>query len=329
MRPVSIWREVPGSCAQPHDASTVVTIGNFDGVHRGHQYVLGQAKRDGNARELPVVAVTFDPLPLAVLAPDHAPARLSTLARRIELLKQHGADDVHVLAFDADMASWTPHEFIDRILVRELSAASLIVGENFRFGHKAAGDVALLSERGAELGFSVTGLELEGHTEHAGLKHEAQVPHSSTLARRLVSGGDLPTAATVLGRPHEVCGSVVRGDQRGTELGFPTANMPVNESYAVPPDGVYAGWLVGPDGTRMPNAISVGTNPTFNGAHRRIESHVIDRTDLELYDAQVRVEFISQLRPMHDFSSVDELVRQMHADIDSARTVLDEAASTD
>lgn len=312
-----IWRDAPGARLRPAETPTAVTIGNFDGVHRGHQYVLRQAVDVGAEHGLPVTAVTFDPHPLVVLAPDHAPARLTTLERRIELLRANGADVVYVLAFSDDMAGWSPQEFINRVLIDQLRARQVIVGQNFRFGHKAAGDIDVLKDQGAAHGFQVTGLELTGASAV-----NSPAPYSSTLVRRLVGGGDLPAASEVLGRPHEVCGSITRGDGRGRELGFPTANMPVDESYAVPPDGVYTGWLVTPDGRRLPNAISVGTNPTFRGSERRIESYAIDHSDLDLYDSYVRVEFVEQLRPMQSFASVDALVAQMAEDVDTARTAL-------
>ena len=212
------------------------------------------------------MAVTFDPLPREVLAPDRAPKRLTTVERRVELLRVHGADEVRVLAFSREMAGWSPEEFIERVLVDELKASAVVVGENFRFGSQAAGDVDLLRSAGIEAGFAVEGLVLEGGAE----------PFSSTLVRAHVAAGRLPEAAAVLGRPHEVSGVVVEGDRRGRSLGFPTANVPVDDAYAVPPDGVYAGRLdIG--GEVLPAAISVGTNPTFDGHDRRVESYVIDR----------------------------------------------------
>lgn len=317
---MSIWREAPAASTAPSDSPAVVTVGNFDGVHRGHQHVLERAKDEGARLGLPVTTVTFDPHPVDVLAPNHAPARLTTLPRRIDLLLEHGADVVRVLGFNEEIAAWPPESFIERIVIDELRAAAVIVGKNFRFGHKAAGDIALLSEYGKAHGFDVIGLDLEGAPMYDG--PESQLPYSSTLARRLIGGGDLPAAADVLGRPHEICGDIMRGDGRGRELGYPTANMPVDESYAVPPDGVYAGWLVDTAGHRLPNAISVGTNPTFNGRERRIESHIVDSDDLDLYDTCVRVELIEQLRPMQRFDSVDALVRQMDTDVDAARHTL-------
>jgi len=312
---VTIWRDLDGAETAPRSRPAAVTVGSFDGVHRGHQHVLA-ATRDA-ADESEVVAVTFDPLPREVLTPDRAPKRLTTIERRVELLRFHGADEVRVLAFSREMASWSPEEFIERVIVDELKASTVVVGENFRFGSRAAGNVDLLRSAGSEKGFTVEGLTLEGGAE----------PFSSTLARAHVAAGHLPEAAEVLGRPHEVSGVVVEGDRRGRSLGFPTANFPVDDTYAVPPDGVYAGRLdIG--GEVLPAAISVGTNPTFDGRDRRVESYAIDRPagggTLELYGKLVRVELVRRLRGMDVFDTVDALVAQMHEDVADARSVLAE-----
>lgn len=310
---MTTWRDLDGAETTPRTDPAAVTVGGFDGVHRGHQHVLA-ATRDA-ADGAAVVAVTFDPLPREVLAPDRAPKRLTTIERRVELLRIHGADEVRVLAFSREMAGWSPEEFIQRVLVDELKATAVVVGENFRFGSQAAGNVDLLRSAGAEAGFSVEGLTLEGGAE----------PFSSTLVREHVSAGHMPEAAVVLGRPHEVSGVVVEGDHRGRSLGFPTANVPVDDRYAVPPDGVYAGRLdIG--GEVLPAAISVGTNPTFDGRDRRVESYAIDHPSaeggLDLYDRLVRVEFARRLRSMDVFDTVDALVAQMHEDVADTRSVL-------
>ena len=310
---MTIWRDLDGAETTPRSDPAAVTVGGFDGVHRGHQHVLA-ATRDA-ADGAAVVAVTFDPLPREVLAPDRAPKRLTTLERRIELLRVHGADEVRVLAFSREMAGWSPEEFIKRALVDELKASVVVVGENFRFGSRAAGDVDLLRSAGPQAGFTVEGLTLEG----------GAAPFSSTLVREHVAAGHMPEAAEVLGRPHEVCGVVVEGDRRGRSLGFPTANVPVDDMYAVPPDGVYAGRLdVG--GEVLAAAISVGTNPTFDGRDRRVEAYAIDRPadggTLELYGKLVRVEFVRRLRGMDVFDTVDALVAQMHEDVADTRSVL-------
>jgi riboflavin kinase/FMN adenylyltransferase len=308
--PVTIWRDIAGAATSRRSQPAAVTVGNFDGVHLGHQHVVRRTRE--LAGGLPVIAVTFDPHPLAVVAPAHAPTRLTTIERRVELLKAAGVDEVRILAFDRDMASWDPTDFVQRVIVDQLQAEVIAVGDNFRFGHKAAGDITLLRECGNRWGFRVDSLDLDGGAE----------PFSSTLTRRLVAEADLRGAALVLGRPHEITGVVRHGDKRGRDLGFPTANVPVDEAYAVPPDGVYAGWLNRADGSRLPAAISVGTNPTFNGVERRVESYVLDRDDLELYDECVRVEFIERLRGMEAFDGIDALVAQMHADVAATRTIL-------
>ncbi len=312
---MTIWRDLEGAETAPRIDPAAVTVGGFDGVHRGHQHVLA-ATRDA-ADGAAVVAVTFDPLPREVLAPDSAPRRLTTIERRVELLRLHGADEVRVLAFDRAMAAWSPEEFIQRALVDDLKASVVVVGDNFRFGSRAAGTVDLLRSAGPQAGFTVEGLALAGGAE----------PFSSTRVRAFVAAGHMPEAAEVLGRPHEVSGVVVEGDRRGRSLGFPTANVPVDDLYAVPPDGVYAGRIdVG--GEVLAAAISVGTNPTFDGRDRRVESYAIDRPadggTLELYGKLVRVEFVRRLRGMDVFDTVDALVAQMHEDVADTRSVLAE-----
>ena len=306
-----MWRDVPGATTVARTQPAAVTIGTFDGVHRGHQHVLARTRElSGGA---PVVAVTFDPHPMAVVRPDREPRKLTTLERRVELLHEHGADEVRVLAFSAEMSGWTPAEFVERVLVDQLHSSVVVIGEKFRFGHKAAGDVAFLASVGEQHGFSVVGLPLIGDGEVL----------SSTRARAHVAAGEMREAAEVLGRPHEVSGTVVRGDQRGRELGFPTANVPVDETYAVPPDGVYAGQVVRAGGERLPAAISVGTNPTFDGVERRVESYVLDRTDLDLYDELIRVELVERLRGMVKFEGVDALIETMNGDVEQTRGILD------
>ncbi|MBC7633867.1 bifunctional riboflavin kinase/FAD synthetase [Aeromicrobium sp.] len=307
-----IWRDLLGASTARRREPSAVTVGNFDGVHRGHQHVLARTR--ALAGGLPVIAVTFEPHPLMVIAPDRAPKRLTTTERRVELLRAAGADEVRILAFSAEMAAWTPQEFVDRVLVEQLTSALVAVGDNFRFGAHAGGDTTFLRAAGARAGFAVDGLHLDGGSQ----------PYSSTLARTLVAEGKLREAAAVLGRPHEVSGVVRQGEQRGRELGFPTANVPVDESYVVPPDGVYAGWVVRPQygGERLPAAISVGSNPTFDGVERRVESYVLDRTDLDLYGESIRVELVDRLRGMVKYEGVDALVEQMHLDVAATRVAL-------
>ena len=310
-----IWRsidEVPADLG-----SSAVVIGNFDGVHLGHRHVLSRAREIADQRGLTLVAVTFDPHPMAVLRPEHAPTSLTSLETRAELLAEAGADAVLALPFDRDVAAWSPEEFVQRVLAAALHAAVVVVGANFRFGYRAAGDVATLRETGRTYGFEAEGIALDGGPQ----------VWSSTYVRTCLATGDVAGAAEALGRPYTVRGEVVRGDQRGRELGFPTANVPTDGMTAAPADGVYAGWLRRLDtGEVFPAAISVGTNPTFDGVRqRRVESYVLDRTDLELYGVEVEVSFVERLRGMVAFESVEKLVAQMDADVDRARALLGSA----
>ncbi|HEX7717651.1 MAG TPA: bifunctional riboflavin kinase/FAD synthetase [Marmoricola sp.] len=306
-----VWHsldEVPADLGR-----TAVVIGNFDGVHLGHQHVIRRAREVADADGLRVVAVTFDPHPMAVLRPDHAPQTLTDLDTRCRLLAEAGADDVFVIEFSREIAAWTPEEFIDRVLVDGLHARHVVVGANFRFGNKAAGDVALLTESGRSRDFVVDGVALDGGPQ----------VWSSTYVRTCLAAGDVEGAAEALGRPYAVVGEVVAGDRRGRELGFPTANVPVRD-LAVPPDGVYAGWLrVAGDGDLLPSAISVGTNPTFDGVRdRRVEAYVLDRTDLDLYGRRVEIAFVARIRGMVKFDGVEELVATIHDDVARTRELL-------
>ncbi len=290
---------------------TVVAIGNFDGVHSGHRRVLAEARaaRPG----LPVVAVTFWPHPMVVLRPDAAPELLCDLPERIELLRAAGADEVRVVEFTRRIAEWSPQEFVERVL-RPLHPSAIVVGENFRFGHKAAGTVDTLRELGAGV-FEVKALPLVSDAS----------AYSSSRIRRALDDGDVEGAAEILGRPFRYTGIVVMGDQRGRTLGYPTANLTVPETHACPADGVYAGWLIcldKPGAEPMPAAISVGTNPTFDGVERRVETYVLDRTDLELYGCRIGVDFVTRLRGQVKFSALDDLIVQMEADVVDARQVL-------
>lgn len=290
---------------------TVVAIGNFDGVHSGHRQVLAEARaaRPG----LPVVAVTFWPHPMVILRPDAAPELLCDLPERIELLRAAGADEVRVVEFTRRVAEWTPQEFVERVLL-PLHPSAVVVGENFRFGHMAAGTVDTLRELGAGA-YEVKALPLMSDAS----------AYSSSRIRRALDDGDVEAATHLLGRPFRYTGIVVMGDQRGRTLGFPTANLTVPETHACPADGVYAGWLTcldKPGAEPMPAAISVGTNPTFDGVERRVETYVLDRTDLELYGCRIGVDFVTRLRGQVKFSALDDLIVQMDADVVAARQVL-------
>jgi riboflavin kinase / FMN adenylyltransferase len=296
---------------------SVVTIGVFDGVHRGHQRDVHRAAGLAAELALPVVVVTFDPHPDEVVRPGSHPPFLSTVRRRGELLAGLGVDAVCVLPFTLGFSRLGPDEFVQAVLVDRLHAARVVVGEDFRFGHRAAGDVALLAELGQKYDFAAEGVPLLA---------DAGETISSTGIRDRLAAGDVAGAARDLGRPHRVEGVVVRGHRRGRALGFPTANLETLPHTAIPADGVYAGWLAsldtsGREEQRWPAAISIGTNPTFDGQQRTVEAYALDTDDLDLYGAHVAVDFAARLRGTVRFDSVPELVAQMHRDVDAARQI--------
>ena len=311
----------------PEDwGASVVTIGVFDGVHRGHQRIVGRAvelaadragQGAGNAR-LPVVVVTFDPHPDEVVRPGSHPPFLSTARRRAELLASLGVDAVCMLPFTYEFSQLGPDEFVRTVLADRLHAAAVVVGENFRFGHRAAGDVPLLAKLGEKYDYTTEGVPLlvaDGITI------------SSSYIRERLEAGEVRVAAAALGRPPRVEGVVVRGHMRGRALGFPTANLECPPHTAVPGDGIYAGWLLnltadGEEDGRWPAAISVGPNATFGEAERTVEAYALDRDDLDLYGAHVAIDFSARLRGTARFDSVEDLVEQMHRDVDEAREIL-------
>lgn len=298
-------------------------VGNFDGVHPGHREVLAEARR--LRPDLPLVVVTFWPHPVSVLRPEAGPMLLTSLEARIELLTAAGADRVEVIEFTRELAAWSPSDFVERVLV-PLQPAVVVVGENFRFGHRAAGSVSTLRELAAGR-FEVDGLALVRYGDEE---------TCSTLIRRALAEGNVVHAAEHLGRPFSFRGVVAHGDRRGRTLGYPTANLPVPADLACPADGVYAGWVTRRDGLdahgealapgedlpRWPAAISVGTNPTFDGVQRRVESYVLDRDDLELYDAPISVEFAARIRGQVRFTDIDELIERMGDDVVRCRELL-------
>jgi riboflavin kinase/FMN adenylyltransferase len=311
------WR---GHDAAPGWGRSVVTIGVFDGVHRGHQETIGHAVKRARDLGIQSVVVTFDPHPSEVVRPGSHPAVLTEPARKAELIERLGVDVLCVIPFTLEFSRLSPEEFVHDVLVAHLHAAVVVVGENFRFGHKAAGDVAMLARLGRTFGFAV---------EPAPLVSEDDTVYSSTYIRSCIDAGEVAAATAALGRPHRVQGVVVRGDQRGREIGFPTANLLTGRHTAVPADGVYAGWLVrreagaaGPtDGPALPAAISIGTNPTFSGRERRIEAYVLD-FDGDLYGERVALDFTGRLREMRRYTGVEPLVAQIREDVEQTRALL-------
>ncbi|MFV0127467.1 bifunctional riboflavin kinase/FAD synthetase [Streptomyces sp. HMX112] len=292
---------------------SVVTIGSYDGVHRGHQLIIGRAVERARELGLPSVVVTFDPHPSEVVRPGSHPPLLAPHHRRAELMAGLGVDAVLVLPFTREFSQLSPADFVVKVLVDKLHARAVIEGPNFRFGHRAAGDVGFLTDLGRTYDYEVEVVDLYVSGEAGGGE-----PFSSTLTRRLVTEGDIEGAAEILGRPHRVEGVVVRGAQRGRELGYPTANVETLPHTAVPADGVYAGWLTA-NGERMPAAISVGTNPQFDGTERTVEAYAIDRVGLDLYGLHVAVDFLAYVRGQRKFDSIGALLEAIAGDVERCR----------
>ncbi|MDP1711373.1 MAG: bifunctional riboflavin kinase/FAD synthetase [Candidatus Nanopelagicaceae bacterium] len=290
-------------------AGATVAIGIFDGVHLGHQAILSRAKEVSNGRG--VIALTFDPHPTQIFAPERAPTMLVSLERRVELLKQNGADAVVVIDFDRSFASKSPEEFVTEVLVKQLQISGVVVGRNFTYGHKAAGKVADLIAAGRLHGFAAEEVELENVDGE---------PISSTRIREAVAHGDVATASKLLSRPHRLEGIVVHGEKRGREIGYPTANLGYSTaSNSVPSDGVYAGWLE-IEGIRWPSAISIGTNPTFAGERsQQVEAYALDQEGLDLYDREAIIDFGWRLRDTLKFDGLEPLLVQIKKDCDHAR----------
>lgn len=296
---------------------SAVSIGFFDGVHLGHQTIVGGALDHAAAHGLRGVVVTFDRHPMQIVRPDKVPPLLMTTPRRAAALAALGPDVVVVLTFDERLRMLPAETFIAQVLRASLDARHVVVGRNFRFGHRAAGDVDLLTAVGEREGFTVDGVDLVAVDGE---------PVSSTRIRDALATGDVQTAARLLGRPFVLDGTVVHGDHRGRGLGYATANLRLADGLAVPVAGVYACMFVHPDGRRLPAVTSVGTNPTFNGEGLRVETHVLD-VDEDLYDLQVAVEFHGFVRGQERFSDVASLIAAMNDDVAHARRML--AAVTD
>ncbi|MET7978690.1 bifunctional riboflavin kinase/FAD synthetase [Streptomyces mirabilis] len=296
---------------------SVVTIGSYDGVHRGHQLIIKHAVDRARELGVPSVVVTFDPHPSEVVRPGSHPPLLAPHHRRAELCADLGVDALLILPFTTEFSKLSPADFVAKVLVDKLHAKAVVEGPNFRFGHKAAGNVDFLREQGKTYDFDVEVVELYVSGSAGGGQ-----PFSSTLTRRLVAEGDVEGAREILGRPHRVEGIVVRGAQRGRELGFPTANVETLPHTAIPADGVYAGWLH-VAGEAMPAAISVGTNPQFDGTERTVEAYAIDRVGLDLYGLHVAVDFLAYVRGMAKFDSVEALLEAIADDVKRSRELIE------
>ena len=294
--------------------SVVVTIGVFDGVHAGHKYLLKQAKEIAIAANATLTVASFDPHPVSVLRPDDFQGLLTLPEYRAKLLKAAGADRVEFIDFDKAVAKMSPDEFVETILLDQLNASSIVVGENFRFGVNASGDIDTFKTLSAKFGFNLSIVKLVGDRE----------TWSSTRVRKEIIAGHVEAAREILGRPHRVTGVVVHGDHRGRELGYPTANLEVTNNLLIPADGVYSGLLNARDDV-FPAAISIGTNPTFDDVlNRRVEAYVLDRTDLDLYGQEISIEFIGFVRGMEKFDGIAQLVSQMAKDVENTRVQIND-----
>ena len=300
-----------------HDAraaldTPVVTIGNFDGVHLGHQEIFSRARQYADRRNVPAVALTFVPHPVRHFRPAASEFRITTDRQKFQLITDNGLDAVVALDFDAELAGLQPADFVDRIITEGLDASHVVVGSNFRFGRRRAGTTDDLQRLAADRGIDT---EICAEVEYGG-----EVV-SSTRIRNLLAEGSVGDAAVLLTRPHRVIGTVVHGEKRGRQLGYPTAN--IQPGNLLPADGVYATWLRVEGGEPLPAASSIGVRPTFDGQERRLESYVLGRDDLDLYDTDVGVEFIEFIRPERSFETVEALVDQMDKDVESVRRILD------
>jgi riboflavin kinase/FMN adenylyltransferase len=324
---VDVWTD-PGQ-VPPAFGPSVVTIGNFDGVHRGHRDVLTRMVEDARAAATAAVVVTFDPHPAQIHRPQSAPPLLTGLPDRLTLLAETGLDAVLVCHYTLEFAAQTPEEFVEHYLVRALRATTVVVGRDVRFGRGNSGDLVTMTLLGGHFGFTVEVIDdVAGHPDPHATDVVTHRRWSSTWVRELLAEGDVRAAAVVLARPHRVRGVVVHGDARGRSLGFPTANLGPDATGMIPADGVYAGWLRRPERhvtggpERLPAAISIGTNPTFGDRGRRVEAYVLDRDDLDLYGEEVVVELVDRIRSTLAFSDAGALVEQMRRDVGAVAGVL-------
>ena len=292
----------------PGPDGCVATIGNFDGVHLGHQAVVAQCREQATRLGLPVTLITFEPQPREFFASAPAPARLTRLREKLQVLNEYGIERVLCLRFDKRLAELTPDAFIRTILVEGLAVKYLVVGDDFRFGRERAGNYALLKQAGDQFGFEVASM----HTYHSGTERV-----SSTRVRDALQQGDLDTAALLLGRPYAMCGRVAHGDKRGRTIGFPTANIFLHRASS-PLAGVFAVEVAGLGQKPVPGVANVGSRPTVDGTRALLEVHLFD-FDRDIYGAHVQVNFCRKLRQERRFESFEALRQQILLDAQQAR----------
>ncbi|GAB3549199.1 bifunctional riboflavin kinase/FAD synthetase [Arthrobacter tumbae] len=305
----------------------VITIGNFDGVHRGHQSVLGQLVSAARERDAAAVVISFEPHPAQVHRPESAPELIMGLQDRVETLADTGIDGLLMMHYTLELAALTPEEFVQSVLVDGLRAKAVVIGHDVRFGRGNSGDLSTMRTLGGQLGFDVLVIDDYGSSLQSTTAAAGERRCSSTWVREALVDGNVTTAARILGRPHRMRGVVVHGAARGRALGFPTANLSPDSTGFIPADGIYAGWLIDSSQVRWPAAISVGSNPTFKGVSRQVEAHVIDRPQedidvFDLYGQTVIVEFVRRLRGMVAYRGPEALIEQMRLDVNQTRTVL-------
>ena len=288
-----------------------LTLGNFDGVHIGHQAVLRTLVRVADERDLSSLAMTFDPHPAVVHRPEHKPQLITGLDEKLERIAATGVDATLVQSYSLEFADQSAEEFIE-FLARDVGVRAIVVGRDVRFGRGNEGDLATLQNLGQRHGVE-TVVAIDDLGDGEGLSRV-----SSTHIRSLLLDGNVEDAARMLGRPHVVTGTVIHGNARGREMGFPTANLGGDVQGLVPADGVYAGWVYFADGKQLPGAISVGSNPTFAGDNRRVEVHVVgvEFPDMDVYGQPARVEFVSHVRGQVAFTGMEALIDQMRVDVE-------------
>lgn len=324
---MELYVEPPGVGAKPlspqWDTSLpmAVAIGMFDGVHIGHRSVIRQLRMLASQRGLCAGAITFAVHPATVVRPESAPELLTPLDAKVGLLGNTGLDRVAVLQFDLEHSQESAEAFVERVLCDGLNCRTVVVGEDFHFGKDRQGNVALLDAMGRDRGFDVVGIDLVSD----GDQHAAR-PISSTRIRAAIGKGDVAEAHALLGRPHELAGIVERGDQRGREWGFPTANLVVASNLVVPANGIYAAWVLGAGDDPEPAAVYVGNRPTVYGesGQRVVEAHLLNFGG-DLYDRELAVRFIARIRGDEAFASFEDLVAQIRRDCDDARAILESA----